>query len=83
MASSQQPQPGHWLRTAVSFAWRVVRSGISVLRNLHAEQVYAYEVLWQANRAHPAPRTGPLEWVRTLDGYQLTGSHLPDPGRRT
>ena len=83
MTSSQQPSPGHWLRTAVGFAWRVVRSGIGVLRDFHAEQVHAYEVLWQANRAQPAPKTGPLEWVRTLDGYQLTGSHLPDPGRRT
>ena len=83
MAPSQPPQPGHWLRTAVSFGWRVVRSGISVLRNLHAEQVSAHEILWQANRTLPARRTGPLEWVRTLDGYQLAGSHLPDPGRRT
>ena len=83
MAPSQQPQPGHQLRTAVSFAWRVVRGGISVLRNLHAEQVRAYEILLQANRALPEPRTGPLTWVRTLDGYQLAGSHLPDPARRT
>jgi hypothetical protein len=32
-----------------------------------------------ANRAQPEPRTGPLEWVRTLEGYQLAGNHLADP----
>ena len=80
MTPSQQPQPGQRPCTAVSFAWRIIRSGIGVLRDLHDEQVHAYEVLWQANRALPAPRTGPLEWVQTLDGYQLAGSHLPDPG---
>jgi hypothetical protein len=83
MTASQQPRPRPWPRTAVSFAWRVVRVGIGVLRDLHDEQVHAYEVLLQANRTLPARRTGPLEWVRTLNGYQLAGSHLPDPGRRT
>jgi hypothetical protein len=59
-----------------------VRSGIRVLPDLHDQQVHAYEVVSQASRALPVPRTGPLEWVQTLDGYQLAGSHLPDPGHR-
>ena len=37
-----------------------------------------WDAWWQANRA-TVPSTGPLTWVLTLDGYQLSGSHLPAP----
>jgi hypothetical protein len=80
--TASQSRPGYWLRAALNFAWRTVRSAIRVLRHLHDEQVRAFEILGQAGRALPEPRTGPLTWVRTLDGYQLAGSHLPDPGGR-
>jgi hypothetical protein len=35
-----------------------------------------WDAWWQANRA-TVPDSGPLTWVLTLDGYQLSGSHLP------
>jgi hypothetical protein len=46
------------------------------LGRLHAEQVHAWEVWAQANRAS-APAEGPLRWVPTLDGRRLAGLHLP------
>ena len=77
--TASQSQPDHRRRAKASFAWRIVRRVILVFRGLHREQVYAWELYLQANRAQPEPRTGPLEWVRTLEGYQLAGNHLADP----
>jgi hypothetical protein len=68
---------------AVNFAKRTMRRAITVLWHLHGEQVRAGEILCQASRALPEPRTGPLTWVRTMDGCRLAGSHLPDPDGRT
>jgi hypothetical protein len=68
------------LRATVTFPGRTMRRGVRVLRDLHREQVHAQEMICQAARVPPAAKTGPLEWVLTLDGYQLAGSHLPDPG---
>ena len=74
--------PDGVLRATVTFAVRTVRRAARILRDLHREQVHTWEIIWQASRAVPAARTGPLRWVLTLDGYQLTGSHLPDPSGR-
>jgi hypothetical protein len=54
--------------------WRAVCRVGRVLRSIHGEQ--AWEAWAQIGQA-PWPETGPLTWVRTLDGYQLAGSHLP------
>ena len=80
--TARQSRPVYWLRAALNVTWRAVRGAIRVLRHVHDEQVRAGEILCQASRALPEPRTGPLTWVRTLDGYQLAGSHLPDPSGR-
>jgi hypothetical protein len=80
--TASQPRPDKRLRAAVNVARRTIRRAITVLWHLHDEQVRAYETLCQANRALPEPRTGPLAWVRTLDGYRLAGTHLPDPDGR-
>ena len=74
--------PGRVLRATATFALRTMRRAARILRDLHREQLRMWEITWQASRAVPAARTGPLQWVLTLDGYQLAGSHLPDPGGR-
>jgi hypothetical protein len=54
-------------------AWR---RAATALRDLHREQVYAWECLLRANRA-PADRPGPLTWTTSLDGPRLVGTWLP------
>ena len=54
--------------------WRAACRAGRALCYIHGEQ--AWEVWAQVGQA-PWPETGPLTWVRTLDGYQLAGSHLP------
>jgi hypothetical protein len=54
--------------------WRAVCRATRALRRLHDEQVYAWEVWSQANRA-AVPEDGPLRWARTLDGYRLAGGY--------
>ena len=76
--TASQPRPSRAPR-ATAVLRRTVRRGARVLCSLYREQVRAQEIIWQAGRALPAARTGPLEWVLTLDGYQLAGSYLPDP----
>jgi hypothetical protein len=56
--------------------WRAVCWVGRALQYIGGKQVYALEAWSQASRA-AVPETGPLAWVRTLDGYQLAGSHLP------
>jgi len=56
--------------------WRAVCRALRALGRLHADQVHAWEVWAQANRA-AAPAEGPLRWVPTLDGRRLAGRHLP------
>ena len=53
--------------------WRRVAAA---LRHINAEQTLMWELSWQAGRA-TVPKTGPLTWVPTLDGYRLAGDHLP------
>jgi hypothetical protein len=58
--------------------WRALRRAAHVIREFHAEQVHHWERYYLASRAL-VPRDGPLAWVPALDGYRLTGSHLPVP----
>jgi hypothetical protein len=58
--------------------WRAVRRAAAALWALHEEQGRMWDAWWQANRA-TTPDSGPLTWVLTLDGYRLSGSHLPAP----
>src|SRR5262249_45977526 len=45
---------------------------------MQEEQGRMWDAWWQASRA-AMPDSGPLTWVLTLDGYRLSGSHLPPP----
>ena len=56
--------------------WRAAYRAIRALGRLHADQVHAWEVWAQADRA-AVPAEGPLRWVLTLDGRRLAGSHVP------
>ena len=56
--------------------WRAVCRALRALGRLHADQVHAWEVWAQANRAS-VPAKGPLRWVLTMDGRRLAGRHLP------
>ena len=60
---------------SVNYLWRAVCHAARALGRLNAEQVHAWEVWAQANRA-AAPAEGPLRWVPTLDGRRLAGRHL-------
>ena len=64
---------------SVNYLCRAVCRAARTLGRLHAEQVQAWEVLAQANRA-AVPAEGPLRWVLTLDGRRLAGRHLPASG---
>ena len=59
---------------------RLVRRVGRALRDLDGDLMQASESFWLAGRK-PGPGSGPMAWVPSLDGYRLTGSHLPDPGR--
>jgi len=74
MTTSQSPNEHR--RARAPGLWRALRQGARAIRVLHDEQVYMWERFYLANRAL-VPQTGPLTWVPTLDGYRLTGSHLP------
>ena len=56
-----QPCPGRVLRATVTFALRTVRRAARILRDLHCGQMRTWEIIWQASRAVPAARTGPLQ----------------------
>lgn len=59
--------------------WRAMRRAGRALQDLNRELEQASESFWLAGRT-PVPRSGPMAWVPSLDGYRLTGSHLPAPG---
>ena len=61
---------------SANYPWRAVCHAARALGRLNAEQVHAWEVWAQANRA-AAPAEGPLRWVLTLDRRRLAGSHMP------
>jgi hypothetical protein len=57
--------------------WRAACRVAAALREVHREQVYAWECLCRASRA-PADRPGPLTWISSLDGPRLVGTWLGD-----
>ena len=57
------------------FLCRALRRSALVIRDLHRDLEQASECRWLSARA-PVPRSGPLAWVPSLDGYRLTGDHL-------
>ena len=58
--------------------WRAACRVAVALRDLHREQVYAWEGLCRASRA-PVDRPGPLTWTSSLDGPRLVGTWLCAP----
>ena len=61
-----------------SAVWRAARRAAAALWAMQEEQGVMWDMWWQLNRA-TTPDSGPLTWVLTLDGHQLSGSHLPVP----
>jgi len=63
--------------------WLAVRTVIRVVGMVHDEQVRMWECILLTSGAAPLTAAGPLRWVRSLDGYRLSGSHLPaqDPSQ--
>jgi len=57
--------------------WLAVRTVIRAVGMAHYEQVRMWECILLTSGAAPLTAAGPLRWVRSLDGYQLVGSHLP------
>ena len=55
----------------------VVRTVIRAVGMAHHEQVRMWECVLETSGAAPLTAAGPLRWVRSLDGYQLVGSHVP------
>jgi hypothetical protein len=70
MTEIQRPRRTTW--------WRAVSRAAVVLRDLHHQQVYAWECLLRANRV-AIDRPGPLTWTPSLDGPRLAGSWLTAP----
>ena len=68
---------------AVRRLWLAVRTVIRVVGMVHDEQVRMWECILLTSGAAPLTAAGPLRWIRSLDGYRLSGSHLPaqDPSR--
>jgi hypothetical protein len=58
--------------------WRAALRATAALWAMQEEQGRMWDAWWQANRA-TVPDSGPLTWVLALDGYRLSGSHLPAP----
>jgi hypothetical protein len=54
-----------------------VRTVIRAARRANDEQVRMWDCVLMTGGTMPATAAGPLRWVRSLDGYQLVGSHLP------
>jgi hypothetical protein len=65
--------PAHW-----TACWRAACHVAAGLRDLHHEQVHAWECICRASRA-PVDRPGPLTWIPSLDGPRLVGTRLPAP----
>jgi hypothetical protein len=53
------------------------RTVIRAVRVAHDEQVRMWECILLTSGAAPLTAAGPLRWVPSLDGYRITGSHLP------
>ena len=68
---------------AVRRLWLAVRTVIRVVGMAHDEQVRMWECILLTSGAAPLTAAGPLRWIRSLDGYRLSGSHLPaqDPSQ--
>jgi hypothetical protein len=56
--------------------WLAARMVIRAVAIAHHEQVCMWECVLLTSGAAPLTAAGPLRWVRSLDGYRLTGSHL-------
>jgi hypothetical protein len=54
-----------------------VRPVILAVRIALHEQVRMWECVLFTSGVAPLTASGPLRWVRSLDGYRLEGSHLP------
>lgn len=59
---------------------RAIRRSGGAVRDLHGDLMQAAECIWLSGRV-AVPRTGPMVWTRSIDGYRLTGSYLPEPER--
>jgi hypothetical protein len=57
--------------------WLAARTVIRAVTMAHHEQVRMWECVLLTSGTAPLSAAGPLRWVRSLDGYQLAGSHLP------
>ena len=55
----------------------IVRMVIRAVQMAHDEQVRMWECVLLTSGAAPLTAAGPLRWVRSLDGYRLSGSHVP------
>ena len=67
MTEIQRPRCTTW--------WRAVSRAAAVLRDLHHEQVHAWESLVRANRV-TVGQPGRLTWTPSLDGPRLAGRWL-------
>ena len=67
----------HMMAWAGRRLWLAVRTVIRVVGMAHAEQVRMWECILLTSGAAPLTAAGPLRWVLSLDGYRLSGSHLP------
>jgi hypothetical protein len=56
---------------------RAARTVLRAARRANDEQVRMWECVLITGGTAPVTAVGPLRWVRSLDGYQLVGSHLP------
>jgi hypothetical protein len=57
---------------------RTIRRSGGAVRDLHRDLVQAAEC-WSMSGRAAVSRTGPMAWTRSIDGYRLTGSYLPEP----
>jgi hypothetical protein len=57
--------------------WPAVRTVIRAVKMANDQQVSMWECILLTSGAVPLTASGPLRWVRSLDGYRLAGSHLP------
>lgn len=73
MRTGTRTIPAHW-----TACWRAACRVVTVLRDLHREQEYAWECICRVSRA-PMDRAGSLTWIPSLDGPRLVGTWLPAP----
>ena len=69
--------PGRPIRPPLRSALgQIVPRVARAVRAAHNEQVRMWELWWLTSRV-AVDRDGPLAWTPSLDGWRLTGSHLP------